>query len=183
MSSPTYTAGMSLRHAVLGLLSIEPSTGYELTRRFDSSLAHAWHASHSQIYPLLSRLEREGLVEVVSEGARRSRTWAVTDAGRAELRHWLVATAPDRGQRNESGVRWFLQELLAPADRRAVLEQELAYVRAANDQLRERAERKHAEEGDRPRGFTASLDLGLRIQAVMIAWLEEQLEALDEAGA
>lgn len=170
---------MSLRHAVLGLLSIEPSTGYELTRRFDSTLANAWHASHSQIYPLLARMEREGLIEVASEGARRSRTWAVTDAGRAELRHWLVETEPDRAQRNESGVRLFLQELLDPADRRAVLEHELTFVRVANANLRALAERKWAEEGDRPRGFSASVDLGLRIQGVMIPWLEEQLAALD----
>ena len=73
---------MSLRHAVLGLLSLQPSTGYELTQRFDRSLRNAWHASHSQIYPELSKLEAEGLVEVVAEGARRSKTWGATDAGR-----------------------------------------------------------------------------------------------------
>jgi DNA-binding PadR family transcriptional regulator len=170
---------MSLRHAVLGLLSIEPSTGYELTRRFDSSLANAWHASHSQLYPLLSRMEREGLIEVASEGARRSRTWAVTDAGRSELREWLVATEPDRGQRNETGLRWFMQELLDPADRRAVLERELAYMRVTHAQLQALWDRKLAAEGDRPRGFHAAADLGLRMQQVMIPWLEEQLAALD----
>lgn len=170
---------MSLRHAVLGLLSIEPSTGYELTRRFDSSLANAWHASHSQLYPLLSKMEGEGLIEVASEGARRSRTWAVTAAGRAELRDWLVEREPDRGQRNETGLRWFMQELLDPDDRRAVLERELAFMRAANAQLLAQAERKRAAEGDRPRGFGSALELGLRMQDVMIPWLEEQLAALD----
>lgn len=172
---------MSLRHAVLGLLSIEPSTGYELTKRFDSSLANAWHASHSQLYPLLSKMEGEGLIEVASEGARRSRTWAVTDAGRSELRDWLVEHEPDRGQRNETGLRWFMQELLDPADRRAVLERELAYMRVAHAQLSAMAERKRAAEGDRPRGFSGALDLGLRMQQVMIPWLEEQLAALDVA--
>lgn len=171
---------MSLRHAVLGLLSIEPSTGYELTRRFDGSVANAWHASHSQIYPVLSSMERDGLIEVASEGARRSRTWAVTDAGRAELRRWLVETEPDRGQRNESVLRWFLQELLPTADRRVVLERELADMRAANDHLRALAEAKRAQDGDRPRGFSAAVDLGLRMQATLIPWLEEQLAALED---
>ena len=64
---------MSLRHAVLGMLSVTSCTGYELTQWFDSSLQHAWHASHSQIYPELAKLEAEGLAEVVEEGARRSR--------------------------------------------------------------------------------------------------------------
>ena len=99
---------MSLRHAVLGLLSTQPSTGYELTNRFDVSLANAWHASHSQIYPELARLEEAGMVEVVGEGARNSRTFGITPAGRDELRRWLVETEPNRAQRNETAVRWFL---------------------------------------------------------------------------
>src|SRR6188472_386725 len=121
---------MSLRHAVLGLLSLQPSNGYELTQRFDRSLSNAWHASHSQIYPELARLEEAGMVEVVSEGARRSRTYAVTHAGRGELREWLLESAPNRAQRNETAVRWFLVALLDPADRRAVLERELAHADA-----------------------------------------------------
>src|SRR5215207_4920156 len=106
---------MSLRHAVLGLLATEPSTGYELARKFDVSLANAWHASHSQIYPELARLEQAGMVEVVGEGARRSRTYGVTAAGREELRRWLLDTPPNRAQRNETAVRWFLVALLEPA--------------------------------------------------------------------
>ena len=46
---------MSLRHALLGLLAVQPATGYELAQKFDASLGTAWHASHSQIYPELAR--------------------------------------------------------------------------------------------------------------------------------
>lgn len=170
---------MSLRHAVLGLLAVEPSTGYELTRRFDRSLANAWHASHSQIYPALAQLERAGMVEVVSEGARRSRTWAVTDGGRAELRDWLVEREPDRGQRNESGVRCFLFQLLEPDDRRVALEQELAYMLQSREQLRATSAKVAAEiEQGRQPAFARSVGLGLRIQEVIIAWLQEQLDEL-----
>src|SRR6478672_7573345 len=102
---------MSLRYAVLGLLELAPATGYELTQRFDVSLGSAWYASHSQIYPELARLEEAGLVEVVGEGARRSRTFAVTGAGRDELRAWMLETEPNRSQRNETAVRWFLVAL------------------------------------------------------------------------
>ena len=100
--------GMSLRHAMLGLLATEPATGYELTAKFDKSLGNAWHASHSQIYPELAKLEAEGMVEVIAQGARNSKTWALTDAGREELRHWLVEVEPSRQQRNESALRLFL---------------------------------------------------------------------------
>jgi DNA-binding PadR family transcriptional regulator len=168
---------MSLRHAVLGLLAVQPSTGYELTQRFDVSLAHAWHASHSQVYPQLATLEREGLVEVLSEGPRRSRTWGVTEAGRAALRDWLVEQEVDRGQRNESGVRWFFFQLLDPADRRVVIEREIDYVErelAMLDGLAQRA----AEHDGPPSPLSPTIDLGQRVSAVMLDWLRDQLAAL-----
>jgi PadR family transcriptional regulator AphA len=168
---------VSLRHAVLGLLATEPSTGYELARRFDLSLANAWHAGHSQIYPELARLEQAGMVEVVGEGARRSRTYAVTDAGRAELRRWLLETEPNRAQRNETAVRWMLVALLDPADRRAVLERELASVEAYRTMLRETADRID-ETGGHP--FRPTLDLGLGTTAVMREWLAEQIAHTDD---
>jgi len=163
---------MSLRHAVLGLLSTQPSTGYELTNRFDVSLANAWHASHSQIYPELARLEDAGMVEVVGEGARNSRTFGITPAGREELRRWLVETEPNRAQRNETAVRWFLVALLDPADRRAVLERELEHADAYAEMLREISERIGASDGH---PFAPTVDLGLRTTTVMRDWLREQL--------
>jgi PadR family transcriptional regulator AphA len=167
--------GMSLRHALLGLLWMHPGTGYELTQRFDSSLSNAWHASHSQIYPELAKLEAAGMAEVVEEGARRSRTWAVTDEGREELRRWLLETAPTRNQRNETALRWFLVFRLDPEDRRAVLERELEFVEAAAAERRALTEQLDAE--GKAGGFRPVLDLAARVDPAMIGWLREQIEA------
>ena len=52
MSRVTGTLG----HALLGLLAEGPRTGYALLKHFEQSLAYAWPASHSQIYPELARL-------------------------------------------------------------------------------------------------------------------------------
>ena len=167
---------MSLRHAVLGLLAVEPATGYDLAQRFDKSLAHAWHASHSQIYPELARLDEEGMVEVVGEGPRRSRTWALTAGGRDELRRFMTETEPSRSQRNETALRWFLVSLLDPADRRTVLEREIAFVTGEREQLTAIATAVDALPGP-PHPFRGTVDLGLRVDAVMLDWLGEQLEA------
>ena len=103
------------------------------------------------------------MAEVVGEGARRSRTWAVTDAGRAELRRWLIETEPNRAQRNETRLRWFLVYLLEPEDRRAVLERELAFVAAAAER---RAGRRRVDAQAR-RHRSARVDLGQRVDPVM----------------
>jgi PadR family transcriptional regulator AphA len=169
------TWSIPLRHAILGLLALSPSNGYELTRRFDDSLAHAWHASHSQIYPELARLEQAGMIEVVGEGARGSRTFAVTEAGRAEVRRWMAEREPARGQRNETAVRWFLAFLLEPGDRRAYFERELAYLEAEDTKMR--AMRDELEAAGRTGGFRPVLELGIEIQEVMRAWLRRQVES------
>ena len=167
---------MSLRHAILGLLQLSSCTGYELTQRFDRSLRNAWHASHSQIYPELAKLEAEGLAEVVGEGARRSRTWAVTDAGREELRRWLIETEPNRAQRNETALRWFLVFLLEPAERRAVLERELAYGEAQRPSGAQFAEQLDAT-GRRGGVPPAARPRPSAWTPVMIGWLREQIDA------
>jgi DNA-binding PadR family transcriptional regulator len=165
---------MSLRYAVLGLLARRPSTGYELTQTFDRSLRTSWHARHSQIYPELAKLETADLVEVVGRGARRSKTYAITQAGLAELRAWLVDAEPDRSQRSESGLRLFLTPLLDPADRRATYERDLAHVDqelAALEKVRD--EVRAAPE---PEAFAPQVELGLRINAVIRDWLLEQIQ-------
>ena len=171
---------MSLPHAVLGLLSFQPTTGYDLAQRFDKSLSNAWHASHSQIYPALARLQGDGMVEVVGEGARGSKTYAVTDAGHEELRRWLLETPPVRTQRNETAVRWFLLFLLPPDQRRVVLERELAEVEGRAGEYREIAAAIDATPQGSP--FRPTLDLGARTSKVMADWLREQLAALGRAS-
>jgi len=166
---------MSLRYAVLGLLARRPSTGYELTQTFDRSLRTSWQARHSQIYPELAKLEAADLVEVVGHGARRSKTYAITAAGRADLRRWLVETEPDRSQRSESGLRLFLTPLLDPADRQANFERDLAHVE------RELAVLEEVQAGVRsaaePEVFGPQVELGIRVNNVLRDWLHEQIKA------
>ncbi|RKS75598.1 DNA-binding PadR family transcriptional regulator [Motilibacter peucedani] len=166
---------MSLRHALLGLLAAGPATGYELSRSFDASLRHAWHASHSQVYPELARLESLGLVEEVGQGPRRSRTWAITDAGRGELRRWLVDELPSRTQRSETALRWFLLPLLAPEERRRAVEREIRSVEESTAMLEGITAAMRDERAART--FEPTADLGLRLNEVMLAWLREQLPA------
>lgn len=163
---------MSLRHALLGLLAVQPATGYELAQKFDVSLGTAWHASHSQIYPELAKLAEAGMVEVVGEGARNSRTYAVTQAGHDEIRDWLIEGEANRSQRNETAVRWFLLGLLEPEDRAAAVDREIAYTEEYLAMLRTTAEQLDALGFQHP--FRRTVDLGLRTSVVMQEWLREQ---------
>ncbi|NWG17976.1 MAG: PadR family transcriptional regulator [Chloroflexi bacterium] len=84
---------MSLPHAILGLLTITPMTGYDLKHRaFDISIAHFWQADQAQIYRTLGSMTKAGWAECVVEiqDARPNRkVYHITEAGREELRRWL----------------------------------------------------------------------------------------------
>ena len=115
---------MSLRHALLGLLAEGPASGYELTKRFELSLANVWNAKHSQIYPELQKLAHLGFVEPGEEGPRGRKAYEITDEGRGELRRWLLEERPDRPVRSESMLRIFFLWTLERDEAAAYLEGE-----------------------------------------------------------
>ncbi|WP_403021572.1 PadR family transcriptional regulator [Salinibacterium sp. GXW1014] len=83
---------MSLRNAILALLTVEPMTGYDLLKHFEASVGHVWHAPDSQIYPALRAMEKDGLLEGtdVTWGQRGTkRRYAITEAGRTAFREWM----------------------------------------------------------------------------------------------
>lgn len=83
---------MSLRYALLGFLSTEPASGFDLSREFAESIGWFWHASHSQIYPELRRLADEGLLtssEVPGGPGKQKRLYRITEQGEAALRAWV----------------------------------------------------------------------------------------------
>ncbi|MGE9808413.1 PadR family transcriptional regulator [Janibacter sp. G1551] len=97
---------MSLPHALLTSLLERPSSGLDLARRFDSSIAYFWHASHQQIYRELGRMEASGWVTADETGERGGRkVHRVLPAGRAELERWTAEPAPRPDTRDALAVR------------------------------------------------------------------------------
>lgn len=86
---------MSVRHALLGLLSEGPKYGHQLRQEFEARTGDVWPLNVGQVYTTLQRLERDGLVESedpVDDGPQKG--FHITDAGRQELTAWL-RTPPD----------------------------------------------------------------------------------------
>lgn len=174
---------MSLPHALLGLLAVEPASGYALTRAFGTDFGrYAWHAGHTSIYPELTRLAERGLVEVTAEGARGSRIYAVTDAGRTELRDWLMDRPTRRSTvRNEGILRLFLLSTLAPHDARTLLTEIVADTETEASHLREVRASSLDESCYGPAGFgQLAAEYGLRTNEAVNGWARWALDRLDE---
>ena len=86
---------MSVRHALLALLSDGPKYGLQLRLEFEAGTGEVWPLNVGQVYTTLQRLERDGLVESgdeSDEGAQKN--FHITPDGQAELTQWL-RTPPD----------------------------------------------------------------------------------------
>ncbi len=122
---------MSLRHTILGFLSIKPLSGYDLKRYFDASVRHFWSADQAAIYRTLNELGQNGLVEherVAQETRPDRKVFHVTPSGLAELDSWLATPAPSVTRREPLLVKLFFSSRLEPAAWRAVVEAELQSV-------------------------------------------------------
>ena len=83
---------MSLKYGLLGLLSYEPTTGYDLATKFKGTLSLFWQATASQVYRELDAMEQNGWLtseNVIQYDKPNKRVYSVTEEGHSELISWL----------------------------------------------------------------------------------------------
>lgn len=179
---------MSLRYALLGLLTLKPMAGYDLKKVFDSSINFFWAAHTSQIYRELKALEQDQFVVSEmqhGENGPDKRIYRITETGRTNFSDWLSdfpePVSPDT--RNAFLVRVFfssdigieklyfemqrkLNEYKKDKERLAQAEKQLAhYASALHD------EKKIVY-------WKICLSMGFHDADANIAWAEESLAYL-----
>jgi Predicted transcriptional regulators len=131
---------MSLRFALLALLSVDAMTGYDLHKRFDSSVGHVWYAPDSQIYPELRKMEADGVVEAeeVPWGTKGTkREYHITDAGRQALQDWMNQTLPYARFRDAMHLKSAYFEWATPDAARTQLRAHIAHYESELAQWQE----------------------------------------------
>lgn len=95
---------MSVRNALLALVSQRPAGVYRLKQAFEDQTGGAWPLNIGQVYQTMQRLERDGLVTSHPEtnAGRDSEVFVLTDEGDAELESWWNHPVPrGRAERDE----------------------------------------------------------------------------------
>ena len=142
---------MSLRYALLALLTVEPMTGYDLFKHFESSVGYVWHAPDSQIYPELRRMERDGLLEgrQVPWGPRGKKTeYRITEAGVETFRTWMNTDLEYSRERDPAHLKAAYLEWAEPQAARSQMQAHLAHYTARLEQWREKI--REIDEGASP---------------------------------
>lgn len=111
-------------YAILGLLSVRTWTTYELAKQVRRSLNWFWPRAERKLYDEPKRLVAQGLATDSAEhtGKRPRTVYAITDAGREELRRWLDEPAAARTGEFEAMVKVFFADAGSIAQLRANLE-------------------------------------------------------------
>jgi DNA-binding PadR family transcriptional regulator len=175
---------MSLPHAILTALVEKPSSGLELTRRFDRSIGYFWSATHQQIYRELGKLEAEGYIRALpSEQPARGqkKAYEVLPAGRAELARWTAAPQEPKAQRDPLLLRLRAAAVVGTEGIEADLRHHLDLHR------RQLAEYEEIEKRDFPPGRDSVQDrlqhlvlrAGIEQETFWTRWLTHALEEFE----
>jgi DNA-binding PadR family transcriptional regulator len=181
---------MALGHAVLAALLEGEASGYELSKRFDVTVANFWSTTPQQLYRELDRLSAAGLVDAhVVEQQRRpnKRVFTITDAGRDELFAFTGRPARPPAIRDEMLVK--LQALEA-GDLRGVMsalaerQQQTAaklelYDGLYHRLLGDRSEAEYLRDGEQI-GPYLTLMRGRMFEQQNLRWLTTAQEILSE---
>ena len=103
---------------ILGLLSHEDLSGYDIKKRIDGAISFFWKGSFGNIYPALKDMENSGMIikNDSSVGGREKLTYHITDAGEKVLKNWLR----DEQASNELRYETLLKLFFGGADSKAV---------------------------------------------------------------
>ncbi|TCL56867.1 PadR family transcriptional regulator [Kineothrix alysoides] len=167
---------------ILGLLSHDELTGYEIKKRMDTSLKYFWGASYGSIYPTLSGLVERGLATKREDGdsSRGKLIYTITDAGHAYLGKWLTLPVEKDELRYETLLKLFFgseagaeQTLNHIKEFRKKIEQELPYLMASEEILEKVKDMEAAHEY-----YLLTVRFGIRTYRAYLEWCGEAEEIL-----
>jgi len=173
----------SSKYAILGLLTIEPMSGYDIRKFAREVLNHFWNESYGRIYPILAELTREGLATKrlhEQKGRPDRHIYSITARGRTALQQWLEQPSQPLVTRNEATLKFFLGGNL-PLNRnlrviegqhQGLLEQKL--ILAGH----EKAIAQERDDSEQWEYYFFTLRLGQLLNEARIRWCEEVIARL-----
>jgi DNA-binding PadR family transcriptional regulator len=172
----------SSMEVLLGLLSIEPMSGYDLGQLIRESIHHFWNESYGQIYPNLKKLSAGGFITGKIEkqkGKPDRQIYSITKKGQERLMRWLEVEPQPEIPRNELLLKIFFGAQAGPEALRRYVERMLENERAALQRFTfiEREIAKNTQYPDAPY-WQMVLRFGQTEVETHVRWAEETLDQL-----
>jgi len=171
---------MSVRHAMLALLSEGPKYGLQLREEFEAGTGEVWPLNVGQVYTTLQRLERDGLIE--SDGTRDEgpqKGFRITAEGEQELARWL-RTPPDLSSppRDELVMKVLVALRVPSADVHAVIQAHRRYL----VELMQQWTRIREDDAESSLNMMLAVDAELFRLDSVVRWLDAAEACVDRAA-
>lgn len=167
---------------ILGLLSHEDLTGYEIKKRMDTTLKYFWGASYGSIYPALGDLVMRGLAtrRDGAENKRNKLIYSITEEGRTYLKEWISLPVEKDELRYETLLKLFFGKEGGPMQAvshieafQKKIEEELPYLLGAADKLR-----NYTDTDDTHKYYLMTVEFGIKTYRAYLEWCKEAKEML-----
>jgi PadR family transcriptional regulator AphA len=177
----------AFEQALLGMISLQPSTGYDLKRRFATTSMGVYQPSSGALYPALERLERRGLLASealpLAAHGRPRRRYQLTDDGRRAHLDWLRQPVVPETVGQDLGLhllRFVMMAQVLPAD--AVITF-LTSLQAALAGLVGSLERQAGDIDPAGSPHAAlAVEHGLAVHRASLAWAEQAIARLADSS-
>jgi DNA-binding PadR family transcriptional regulator len=161
---------MSIRHALLALLSEGPKYGLQLREEFEARTGEVWPLNVGQVYTTLQRLERDGFVESDDDAdPGPQKGFRITTDGAEELAGWL-RTPPDLASppRDELVIKILVAVRLPGVDVHEVIQAHRRYL----VELMQQWTQLKDDEGDLDLSLALVVDAEIYRLDSVVRWLD-----------
>lgn len=167
---------------ILGLLSHEELTGYEIKKRIDTTLKYFWNASYGSIYPALNDLVNRGLAtkREDTKSNRNKLIYTITETGHDYLKKWLTLPVEKDELRYETLLKLFFGNELD--EKQAIfhidafekrIEEELPYLLDAKTILN-----KCLDDDNTHKYYLLTVEFGIKTYQAYLEWCREAKKLL-----
>jgi DNA-binding PadR family transcriptional regulator len=179
-----FVKNQKTQFVILGLLTIEPLSGYDIKKFIDKSISHFWSESNGQLYPALNQLVQKNLIvleERQQTGKKVSHLYSITDDGRAALKKWLDEAAEKKStHRDEELLKLFFGKNSSSKTSIDLLRKRASRVQEKLKKYQEiRDEIKKYSHSPHHRFWSLNVNNGIYHAEVELRWCQESIQMLE----
>ena len=169
--------------AILGMLTLEPMSGYDFRKVAEQCLGYFWQESYGQIYPTLKKMHEMGYLSrsrEKTEGKPDRYVYFITKKGEEAFHKWLDQKTRIEPKRNELLLKLFFG---GKTDLNKQI-RELESIKETNEKLLadlhnlEDWHLKHYDHHALTPYWLVTIRFGIHRVSAMISWCQESIETL-----
>jgi PadR family transcriptional regulator AphA len=172
--------------AILGMLTMEPMSGYDFRKAAEQCLGYFWQESYGQIYPTLKKMYEKGYLSQSrekTEGKPDKLVYSITKKGKEVFSKWLDQKTRIEPKRNELLLKLFFGGKTSHDEQI----QELESIKETNEKLLAQLKdiedwhlRNYDHHALTPY-WLVTIRFGIHRVSAMINWCVESIETLRRA--